>query len=216
MEIYDESGFAVGHVPCERKCEGCKNAAPEQIKRDVVVENAMHRMATDKDYLNGVSPSEAIHMARYILYLEKSLATAAMQPVPSESDEAVAREIVAACVDDTELGEDQFNLDEKVIAAILAKHRQPAAVSADAVDGGWYRIDEVTPPHEETVLLYTPATDFSPYEIEAGWASGGELITFPDGGQSISTRWWHGSATHWKPIGPLPAALSPETVCGGE
>lgn len=93
---------------------------------------------------------------------------------------------------------------------------QPAAVSADAVDGGWYRIDEVTPPHEETVLLYTPATEFSPYEIEAGWASGGELITFPDGRQSISSRWRHGSATHWKPIGPLPAALSPETVCGGD
>lgn len=102
------------------------------------------------------------------------------------------------------------------IAEMLAKHCKPAAVSADAVDGGWYRIDEVTPPHEETVLLYIPATEFSPYEIEAGWASGGELITFPDGRQSISTRWWHGSATHWKPIGPLPAALSPETVCGGE
>lgn len=71
-------------------------------------------------------------------------------------------------------------------------------------DNGWFLISEVTPPHEETVLLYTPPTEFSPYEIEAGWASGGELITFPDGRQSISTRWWHGSATHWKHVGPLP------------
>ncbi|MEZ5781191.1 MAG: hypothetical protein R3D70_06030 [Rhizobiaceae bacterium] len=39
------------------------------------------------------------------------------------SDEEVAREIAAACVDETQLGEDQFNLDRKKIAAILARHR---------------------------------------------------------------------------------------------
>lgn len=42
------------------------------------------------------------------------------------SDEDVAREIVAACIDGTELGEDKFNLDEKVIAAILTRYREQA------------------------------------------------------------------------------------------
>lgn len=66
----------------------------------------------------------------------------------------------------------------------------------------WQPIE--TAPHETTVLLWTPSDNGGVFEV--GWASGGKRVALPGTMGTTSSRWWHGSATHWMPLPPPPAS----------
>lgn len=138
-------------------------------------------------YESNATSFEAVDYLRNYVAERIEEALARRQPKVSESDESVEDLIhrmwnmaINTCV----LSEDNnvvvsFDIEKAahVLREYLTHHCQYTAftkeemeevcenthfeaVSADAVDGCWYRIDEVTPPHEKTVLLYTPATEF--------------------------------------------------------
>lgn len=83
-------------------------------------------------------------------------------------------------------------------AKFVIDHRQTIRECLEAQT--WRPISEA--PHETDVLLYIPATEHTPFKMEAGWAHGGQ-ITFSQYG-SVSSRWTHGSATKWRPLPPPP------------
>lgn len=77
------------------------------------------------------------------------------------------------------------------------------ALVAAAEAGRWRPITEEDPaPHGVPVLLCSPPCITHPdgWEYEAGLASGGRRF------QGGSTMWFHGTATHWRPLPPAPEA----------
>lgn len=107
-----------------------------------------------------------------------------------ELDEAITRLNEAiACECDGERSR-QFIDDLKLVVA-----------AAEA--GRWRPITEEEPaPHGVPVLLCSPPCITHPdgWEYEAGPASGGRRDAWG------STIWFHGTATHWRPLPPAPEA----------
>lgn len=245
-DVYDESGtlIATTHPIQAAQHDVNTNNAPERI--EALIEDCR------KDVNNGLwygafsanSKVEA-ELADQITKLQELVVCLADQrPVPSESDEAVAREI-AACVAGPM---DGLPGSWAEVPAILARHRapagmskstgkidtsgecvdyvkecQPAAVSADAVE--WSSIN--TAPKDGTriwvwgryvMIEGVTENDFSNSYV-ASWDYDKWLIQW--GGDLGDVPVQVADATHWMPYTPpfrpkAPSALSPETVCGGE
>lgn len=75
--------------------------------------------------------------------------------------------------------------------------REIASALAQNAPEKWQPIE--TAPHNENVLLFWVNSLTGKGEYEVNFASGGEVRG------SYSSRWYHGSATHWRPLPPAPA-----------
>jgi hypothetical protein len=127
VDIYDESGTvvaAVDFVPphpieCERKCADCTNAAPERTLGELhtSIMNVIHNLKQGNVLTAKLEAEEAQQYCEQLL-----------QPAPTESDEAVARELHKAGL------LHGYDPDEAMdrAADIIAKHRQPVAPSRTA------------------------------------------------------------------------------------
>lgn len=142
---------------------------------------------------------------------------AAMQPQVSESDEAVARalELVRMIAEypDKTLHEAGLVAKAKEAYPILARHRQPAAVSADAVEIARKVGQELPHPLYQADLLKHFDVNAAAKIIQAY----GDACRLDCGRKMREVaadyvETYYGS----KKLANAIRALSPETVCGGE